>query len=86
MVDFTLGKCKTKATFKTNLKKKGKLNLKKIAEKFEVVMETPILLVVKVDNIEIIVHGYGELLFKKCEDTEFMEKVAEEIYSVGLEE
>ena len=84
-IKFSLGKCKTKATFSAKLKKQNKLDLKKIAKKFKVVMETPILLVIKVEGIEIIVHGYGELLFKKCEDTELMEKIAKEIYEIGLE-
>ena len=83
-IDFSLGKCKTKATFSAKLKRQGKLDLKKIAKKFEVVMETPILLVIKVEGIEIIVHSYGELLFKNCEDTELMEKIAKNVYEVGL--
>lgn len=82
---FILAKCKTKATFSAKLKKSQKLNLKKVAQKFEVVLETPILVVIKEQGIEIIVHGHGELLFKKCNDTELMEKIAEKIYGVGLE-
>ena len=85
VIDFSLGKCKTKATYSAKLRKKGKLDLKKIAKEFKVVMETPILLVLKVEGIEVIAHSYGELLFKNCEDTEFMEKVAKGIYMVGLE-
>jgi hypothetical protein len=85
-IDFSLGKCKTKAAFQAKLKKKQKLNLKKIKEKYEIVLETPILLVIKINDIEIIVHEFGELMFKKCEDVAWMEKVAKEIYSVGLDE
>ena len=86
MIDFSLAKCKTKATFSAKLRKQSKLNLDQIKNKFEVILETPILLVVKVSGIEIIVHGHGELLFKKCSDTELMEKIADEIYRVGLNE
>ncbi len=82
---FILGKCKTKATYSAKLKKQNKLNLKKIKEKFEVILETPILLVLKIETVEIIVHQHGEILFKKCEDLELMEQMAEDIYSVGLE-
>lgn len=100
-VNFSLGKCKTKAAYSAKLKQKGKLNLKKIAAKFDVVMETPILLVIKAQikvsnkvsnkvkntiNVEIVVHEFGELLFKNCENVEFMEKTAKEIYKVGLSE
>ena len=59
--------------------------MSKIKEKFSVVLETPILLVIKVDDIEIIVHSYGELLFKNCEDVELMKKIADKVYEVGLE-
>ena len=53
-------------------------------EEFETILETPILLVIKTEGLEIIVHVYGELLFKRCEDTDLMRKIAEKIYAVGL--
>ena len=81
---FSLAKCKTKAAFTAKLKTPKKLDLNKIKDKYEVILETPILLVIKVKDIEIIVHGHSELLFKKCEDMDFMEETAKEIYSVGL--
>ena len=84
MIDFTLEKCKTKAAYSAKLKRQQHLDLQKIKQKFETVLETPILLVVKVEGIEVIVHGYGELLFKKCEDLELMKRIAEKIYGVGL--
>ncbi len=84
MVDFILEKCKTKAAYSAKLKKQQKLDLSRIKKKFEVALETPILLVVKVEGVEVIVHGYGELLFKKCEEKELMERIAERIYAVGL--
>ena len=84
-IKFCLGKCKTKATYSAKLEQKGKLDLFKIKKKFEVVMETPILLVIKTAAGEVIVHNHGELLFKKCEDMDLMEKISKEIYDVGLE-
>ena len=84
MIDFTLEKCKTKAAYSTKLKRQQHLDLQKIKQKFETVLETPILLVLKVEEVEVIVHGYGELLFKKCEDVVLMRKIAERIYEVGL--
>jgi hypothetical protein len=83
-INFSLGKCKTKATYSAKLRQKGKLDLTKIAQKFTVLMETPILLVIEAREIEVIVHSYGELLFKKCEDVKLMEKIAKDIYSTGL--
>jgi len=85
-IPFSLAKCKTKAAFSAKLKNPKKLDLNKIKAKYEVILETPILLVIKVNEVEIVVHGHGELLFKKCEDVEWMEKISKEIYSIGLSE
>ena len=84
MIKFSLAKCKTKTTYSAKLMQKDKLDLTKIRKKFEVVMETPILLVIKTETGEVIVHSHGEILFKKCTDTELMEKVAEDIYETGI--
>jgi hypothetical protein len=81
---FILSKCKTKAAYSARLKSPTKLNLDKIKTRYKTVMETKILLVLKIDNIEIICHNYGELLFKNCDDMNKMEKIAVEIYSLGL--
>ena len=83
-IDFSLGKCKTKATFSAKLKNPQKLDLEKIKKKFNVVLETPILLVIHVQGVELIVHGYGELLFKHCEEMDLMNGIAREVYEVGL--
>lgn len=86
MINFTFGKCKTRAGYSAQLKKQQKLNLRKIKEAFETVLETPILLVIKEQGLEIVVHGFGELLFKngKAEQVELMEKVARKVYEKGL--
>jgi len=81
---FTLGKCKTRAAFSAKLKQKGTLDLEKIKKYFTVLLETPILIVIKEEGMEIIVHGHGELLFKNGADLSLMEKTAENIYEVGL--
>jgi hypothetical protein len=83
-IKFSLGKCKTRAAFSAKLTQKGKLDLLKIRKKYETILETPILLVIKINGIEIIVHSHGELMFKECEDTEWMEKMAKEIYEFSL--
>lgn len=84
MIKFSLARCKTKATYSAKLRQKGKLDLKKVKEKFEIIMETPILLVIKVEGVDVIVHEHGELLFKNCEDIELMERIAKEIYEGGI--
>ncbi len=83
-IKFSLGKCKTKAAYSAKLQQKGKLDLIKIKAKYGAILETPILLVVKIDGIEIVVHSHGELMFKNCADVRWMERTAEEIYGVGL--
>jgi hypothetical protein len=85
MVNFSLGKCKTKAAYSAKLKQKGILNLKKVSEKYEVLMNSPILVLIKVDNFEIIVHKHGEIFFKNCDNYPFMENLAKEIYNTCLE-
>ncbi len=82
--EFILAKCKTKAAFSAKLKRPQKLDLGKIKSMFETIFETPVLLVVREQGVEIIVHGYGELMFQNCSDTEVMEKIAKKVYEVGL--
>ena len=81
---FSIAKCKTKAAFSAKLQNPAQLNLHKIKQKFETLIDTPILLVIKEQGVEIIVHGYGELLFKNCSDTALMEKIAKKVYEIGL--
>ena len=84
-IKFKLGKCKTKAAYSAKPLQKGTLNLEKVKPKFEVIMDSPILVMVKHNNIEIVVHKHGEILFKNCEDHEFMEQTTKEIYQDCLE-
>ena len=85
-ISFTLEKCKTRAGYSAKLPSSRKLNLVKIKKEFKTILETPILLVIKERGLEIVVHGYGELLFKNgtAEQLEVMRKVAEKVYEVGL--
>lgn len=85
MISFTVEKCKTKAAYSAKLKKQQQLDLQKIRKNFETILETQILLVLQVEGVEVIVHGYGELLFKNCQNVELMRKITERIYEVGLE-
>ena len=85
MIKFSLAKCKTKAAHSAKLLQKGKLDLSKIKKKYELIMETPILLVIKTKAGETIVHSHGEILFKKCTDMNLMEQLAKKIYEIGLE-
>ncbi len=81
-MEFEIKKCKKNAAYKVIPKKKVKLNLEKIKKSFEVMIDTPIALVIKRDD-EIIVKEYGELMFKTLTDIDKIRKIADEIYEVG---
>ncbi len=84
-IHFTLAKCKTRAGYSAKLEKPAKLNLNAIKKSCEVILSTPLLLVIREQGVEVIVHGYGELLFKECSDVILMRKIAEKVYQAGLE-
>ncbi len=83
---FSFGKCKTRAGYSARLPSSQKLDLSRIKKAFAVILETPILLVIQEQGLEIVVHGYGEILFKNGTpgQVELMEKIAESVYEAGL--
>lgn len=83
-MEFTFGKCKTKGAYSAKLRQPEKLQLNKLKGKFDIISETPILYMVKVDNYEIIVHAYGEIMFKHGSDENEMKSIASRIFSVLL--
>lgn len=76
-------KCRTRGAYSVKPKKNVKLNLKNVKNKFKVVIETPIVLVIDCEG-EIVVHRHGELLFKELEDKDKVEKIARRIYSCSI--
>ncbi|MBI4453889.1 hypothetical protein HY636_04570 [Candidatus Woesearchaeota archaeon] len=86
---FTITSCKTKQSCKAKLNKRQNLNLKNLKEKFNIVSDAGIALVLSVDGVEVVVHGYGELIFKiktgknKVSQAE-IEKIAKKIFDVCL--
>lgn len=78
---FEISECKTKAGISVKPKSNLKVDFKKIKEKFEVIFDSPVAMVIKVDGCEIIVHKYGELLFKDCKDKIKIEVIAKKVYS-----
>jgi len=71
--------CKTKASYIAN-HKSLKPNLQVLKEKYEVVMDAGILIVLKTKGGEVIVQKYGELLFKTCTDEKLIKEVATDIF------
>ncbi len=82
-ISFTVERCKTKAGYSARLSREMKLDLDAVAGKFKVLLRTPILLVLNTEEGEVIVHRYGEILFKEGKDPAVMRKIAAEIYSSG---
>jgi molybdopterin-synthase adenylyltransferase len=80
---FTVGRCKTRAAMSAKPVKSVKLDLGKIKKEFETLLDTPIVIVINVEGVEIIVHQYGELVFKNFYDEEKVREIAEKVYGVG---
>ena len=80
---FTLLSCKTRATCSTMPNNNLSLNLNKIKEKYETVLETPVAIIIKEQNVEIVVHNYGKLVFRQCSDEKKIKRMAREIYEFG---
>lgn len=83
-MEFTFEKCKTKGAYSAKLKLKEKLDLKKLNGHFEILAETPVLFLIKAGNHEIVVHAYGEVLFKNGDNQEEMKALASQIYTLTL--
>ncbi|MFH1209405.1 MAG: HesA/MoeB/ThiF family protein [archaeon] len=76
---FIIKLCKTKASYSVKLNKK--LDLEKISKKYKTIVKTPILLIIKIGHYEIIIHEYGEIIFKDLKDENKIKKIAQELYS-----
>ncbi|MBI5398934.1 HesA/MoeB/ThiF family protein [Candidatus Woesearchaeota archaeon] len=83
--DFTIQKCKTRAGWSARPIRSTKLDLAKIKKKFTIVLDTPILIVIRKDGVvgDIIIHNYGEILFKELADEKIIRAIAAEIYEAA---
>ena len=82
-MEFDIMECKTRAAYSAKPAKEIKLDLDKVKEKFKVLIETPMLLVIEEEGVEVIVRANGELILKKVEDKDKMKRIAERVYEVG---
>jgi len=76
--------CKSKAAMSAKPQKNLKLNMKKVVENFDVVADANIVAVINIEGEEIVVHDYGELLFKKEKNEDRLKELAEKVYEVAL--
>lgn len=80
--ELTVGECRTKKGWTVKPKCNIRLDLDAIKRKFRVVLDANVLLVIDHEG-EIIVHGYGELLFKELKDEKRIRNIANEIFRAG---
>ncbi len=81
---FTAKPCSGTVATAVTPKKEMKIDLLKIADKFDKVLaRTPLVLVVEVQNTECSVHPTAKLLIKS-RDTAVVNKIANEIYKLIL--
>ncbi|OVE74679.1 hypothetical protein BVX95_01490, partial [archaeon D22] len=76
---FEIKECETKAMYRVKLKERKHLDMSKLQD-FEVVMDGGMIVIVSIDGHEVIVHDYGELIFKELKDTEKIREVSQTIY------
>ena len=81
---FTINECKTKSSFVCKPKSRVKLDILKISKEFDTIENAGIICVLKIEGEEVIVHDYGEILFKTLKDSDKIDKIAKRIYSFGL--
>lgn len=77
---FIIKKCSTKGAFEVVSDKK--FNFDKVKKKFEIIADTPVILLVKVKDCDISCFKTGKLLIKGCKSKEKAEKIAKEFYKV----
>jgi len=80
--DYNIEYCKSKGFMSSKPLKSMKLNMKKLKENFDIVSDKGNLATFTVDGEEVIVHDYGELLFKNT-NKDVITKLAEKIYGVA---
>lgn len=81
--DFIISECKTKSSFLAKPRKKIRLDIRKITKEFKTLQDAGIIAVIDVDGEEIIVHDYGELVFKTKTNVKEIRDIAQKIYGIG---
>lgn len=79
---FQIKLCKTKAAYSVKPANRMKLDLGKLKQKYKTSIDTPICIVID-DFGGVVVHEYGEIVFKKLTDEKKIRSIAEEIYEVA---
>ena len=80
MQEFIIKECKTKGGMEVKPTKNMTLSLFGLEKDYEVRLSTPILIVVRTEHGEIIIHKTGTLLFKEEKDHTTIETMTKKIY------
>jgi len=80
MLDIRL--CKTKGGIAVRPATAIKMDFIKLKSKYKIVASTPQVIILR-DEDEIIVHKYGELIFKNMKNKPIIKKIAEKIYDIA---
>lgn len=80
--EYTIKRCKTNATFEVNPHKKLKMDFEALKDRFEVVADTPMVLILRIEGEEVVVYENGMLMFKSLKNTDKAGEIAKIIYSV----
>jgi len=75
-------KCATKGAFEVIPEKNMKIDLGKIKKIFEVIVDMPMLLLIKIGNSEATVYKTGKLIIRNVNSKELAQKIAENIYNM----
>lgn len=80
-IDFDVRPCITGAALSAVPKREVMLDFSAVKRNFEVVIDAKLLIIIRVQGEEIIVHSNGELKFKTLKDKERIRRIAELVYS-----
>ncbi len=77
-------RCSTRGAFEAIPDKVITLKLEKIKNKYKIIADLPILIIIKINNYEITCYKNGKLVIRNCDIKEEAEKIANEIYGIGI--
>jgi hypothetical protein len=81
---FEIKDCKTRAAVTAKPTKNVKIDVEKLAKKYDTTFVSRIVVTVIIEGEEVIVHKHGEIMFKTLNDKEKAKKIAKEIYDESL--
>ena len=72
-------KCKAKGAYETIPEKPMRIDLSKFKNKFEVISELPILIIIKYKEYEVVCYKSGKIILKNCDSEDKAREIIEEV-------